>query len=84
MSVHDESGKWQNLGKALAALGDGARGIGIPRGGGIIYYADGFIEAIRYQVHEFSMNGAQLKHHLLLPILIEAHTNNAQEIEGIQ
>lgn len=83
VSVHDENGKWQNLEKALAVVGDGARGFGIPRGGGIIYYGDGFIEAIRYPVHEFSMHGAQLKHHLLLPILIEAHTKNEQQMEGI-
>lgn len=84
VSVHDENDKWQNLQKAVAVLGEGAYGIGIPRGGGVIYYADGFIEAIRYPVHGFSMRGGQLKHHQLLPILIEAHTNNAQEIEGIQ
>lgn len=84
VSVHDEKEGWQSLKSALAVLGDKAHGICIPRGGGIIYYADGFIEPIRYPVHEFAMQGEQLRHHLLLPVSIEeAHTNNTEEDEGI-
>lgn len=84
VSVHDEKEGWQDLKDALNALGDKSHGICIPRGGGIIYYGDGFIEPFRYPVQEFSMQGEQLNHNLLLPVSIEeAHTHNTEEIEGI-
>jgi hypothetical protein len=42
-------------------------GLGIPSGGGLIVHPDGTFEALRRPVDEFSWDGSQIKHSILLP-----------------
>lgn len=67
VDAHDAGSEWWNL-KALVNLaGDGARGIGIPAGGGMIYSPDGTLEPIRKGLPEFSREGGRILEKLLLP-----------------
>jgi peptidase E len=66
IDVHDEEQEWSRLKQVLKMTGD-QRGIGIQAGGGMIYYADGSIEPIRFPAHEFSNASGRLSEHLLFP-----------------
>ena len=55
IGAHEERQGWKSLREAIELLDGEAKGIGIPAGGGLIYYPDQSIEAIRYPLNEFSM-----------------------------
>lgn len=67
VDAHDEGQNWVRLRRALRLLGGAAKGIGIPAGGGLIYYPDGRVEAMRRPLYEFSLEGGAIKDTLLLP-----------------
>lgn len=67
VGAHEEESEWWNLRALINLAGDGARGIGIPAGGGMIYSPDGDLEPIRKTLIEFSREGDELKENLLLP-----------------
>lgn len=67
ISAHEEKQEWKSLTEAIQLLNGAAPGIGIPAGGGLIYYPDQSIEAIRYPLHEFSMRDQVTSHSLLIP-----------------
>ncbi|HEY6349292.1 MAG TPA: Type 1 glutamine amidotransferase-like domain-containing protein [Candidatus Angelobacter sp.] len=67
ISAHDEESDWWDLRALVNLSGDGARGIGIPAGGGMIYSADGSLEPIRKPLTEFQRQNDQLIENLLLP-----------------
>lgn len=70
LSAHDENADWWNLRALVNMAGEGARGIGIPAGGGAIYNPDGTLEPVRKNLVEFCREGEQLKENVLLPELI--------------
>src|SRR6266849_6507055 len=53
VGAHDEGNEWWNLRALVNLAGDGARGVGIPAGGGLIYCPDGTMEPIRKEITEF-------------------------------
>jgi cyanophycinase len=56
ISAHDEKGDWAALKNAVQSTGGSFHGLGLPTGGGAIYYADHSLEPIRYALYEFSYN----------------------------
>lgn len=67
VGAHEEESESWNLRALVHLAGDGARGIGIPAGGGMIYSPDGSLEPIRKALVEFSMEDDQMAETLLLP-----------------
>lgn len=66
VAAHDEAAEWWDL-RALVNLADeGARGIGIPAGGGAIYLPDGSLEPIRKPVVEFCRRSDGITENILL------------------
>jgi cyanophycinase len=68
IGAHEESQEWKSLREAIELLDGTAKGIGISRGGGLIYYPDQSIEAIRYPLNEFSIREGEIISSLLLPM----------------
>ena len=67
IDTHDEGRQWGRLRGALQLLEEAARGVGIPAGGGMIYYPEGRIEAIRRPLHAFSFEGVAIRESSLSP-----------------
>ena len=67
IGAHEERQGWKSLIEAIELLDGSAKGIGIPTGGGLIYYPDQSIEAIRYPLNEVSMREGLIRSSLLLP-----------------
>lgn len=67
VGAHEEESEWWNLRALVNLAGDGARGIGIFAGGGLIYSPDGSLEPIRKTLVEFCREGDKLTENLLLP-----------------
>jgi cyanophycinase len=67
IGAHEERQEWRKLREAIELLDGSANGIGIPTGGGLIYYPDHSIEAIRYPLTELSMREGLIRSNLLLP-----------------
>ena len=61
IDVHAEQHGWEQLRRAIRLLDGTAKAIGIPAGGGGVYYPDGTLEAIRYPLHEFSKETEQAR-----------------------
>lgn len=67
VGAHEEESDWWNLRALVKLAGDGARGVGIPAGGGLVYSPDGSLEPIRKALAEFHMQSDQMTENLLLP-----------------
>jgi peptidase E len=67
IGAHEEKREWQTLKKTVRLLNGATKGIGIHAGGGLVYYPDQSVEAIRYPLSAFSIEGGEIKHDLLLP-----------------
>lgn len=67
VGAHEEKQEWETLKRTLRLLNGAIKGVGIPTGGGLVYYPDQSIEAIRYPLSAFSIEGGEIKHDLLLP-----------------
>jgi cyanophycinase-like exopeptidase len=67
IDVHDEHREWARLSRTVHMLEGEITGLGIPTGGGLIVHPDGTFEALRRPVDEFSWDGSQIKHSILLP-----------------
>lgn len=67
IDAHDEKREWVRLKKAVRLLDGTAKGIGIPTGGGLIYYPNQSIEAIKHPLYEFSIQDGRIKEALLMP-----------------
>jgi peptidase E len=66
--AHEENDEWWNL-RALVNLSQsGVRGVGIPMGGGAIYWPDGTLEPIRRPLTELVKEDDRVSEHLLLPL----------------
>ncbi len=66
VGAHDEHGDWASLRKALGFARGGARGIGIPSGGGIIYHS-GVLEPVSKPALEILVANAQNHERFLFP-----------------
>lgn len=80
IDAHDESRNWTRLKRTIRFLDGTARGIGIPAGGGLIYYPDQSLDAVNHPLYEFSIEDEEMKEALLLPGNEE---NEATEIDGL-
>lgn len=60
VDAHAEGEGWADLRAAVAHRGEGARGIGIPFGAGLVCHPDGGVEAIRHPLPEFTVRGGAL------------------------
>lgn len=67
VDAHAEDSDWAELRSAVTALGGAARGLGIPRGGGVVYHPDGTVEALRHPACEVELRGGVLSASLLMP-----------------
>ncbi len=67
VDAHAEDEEWAALHAVVRARGEGARGMGISRGGGLVYHPDGSVEAVRHPVVEVSVSGDALVESLILP-----------------
>lgn len=67
IDAHDEGRKWEQLRRTIRLLDGATKGIGIPAGGGLIYYPDRRVEAIRHPLLELSAEGGETGDALLLP-----------------
>ena len=65
--AHAEASGWRELEAVVRDRGEGARGIGIPLGGGLVYHADATVEAVRHPLHEVSVRGGELSRAIILP-----------------
>jgi cyanophycinase len=67
ISAHEERDGWRGLRETIQLLNGTAKGIGIPTGGGMMYYPDQSIEAIRRPLYELSMRDGEITYSLLTP-----------------
>ena len=67
VGAHDEGSEWWNLRALVNLAGDGASGVGIPAGGGLVYGPDGSLAPIRKGLTEFRRQGDQMIENVLLP-----------------
>jgi peptidase E len=67
VAAHQENEEWWDLRVLLTLAPDGTQGIGIPLGGGAIYWPDGTLEPLRRPLTELIKEGEQVKEHLLMP-----------------
>lgn len=68
IDAHDEQQNWARLEKAIRLLDGAAQGIGIPTGGGLIYYPNQIIEAIKHPLYQFTIEGGMSKNRLIMPV----------------
>lgn len=67
VGAHDEENEWWDL-RALVNLSQSdVRGIGIPAGGGAVYWPDGTLEPIRRPLTEFMKEGDQIIEQMIVP-----------------
>ena len=66
ISVHEDE-DWAALREAVRLSGGTTLGVGIPRGGGIIYYPEHVMEPIRHAVHEIFLNDEEMSEAILMP-----------------
>jgi hypothetical protein len=82
VDVHDEEARWKNLERAVSASGPGVKGIGIPRGGGMVFHSDdNSIEPIRRPLREFSVVGETVTERLLFPAATSRGDSNQPRAE---
>lgn len=66
IDVHADD-DWLNLSKRIKLEENQLNGYGIPYGGGLIYYPDRSLEAIRFQCHEISNVDNNIDRSIILP-----------------
>jgi len=67
ISAHDEKMEWHGLKTSVQLRGGRFVGIGLPTGGGAVYYPDQSLVPVQHPLHEFSVKDEGLRHTLLLP-----------------
>lgn len=68
LAAHDEDREWSSLTAVVLMLDGSVKGLGISKGGGVVFHPDRSIEAIRRPVHEFSTTAGKLGESLILPV----------------
>ncbi len=72
VDAHAEATDWEDLRRVLAGRGEGARGVGIPRGGGLVLHPDRTVEAVRHPLYEMEARDGGVTCSLVLPAASEA------------
>jgi peptidase E len=67
VSVHDEKSGWESLQRVVLARGEGARGVGIPSGGGLVLHPQGVLEAVRHPACEMVVEEGRIVSSVVLP-----------------
>lgn len=67
VDAHAEDDDWAALRAVVRARGNGAQGIGLPIGGGLVYHPDHSLEAVRHTAYEISMVDGELVTAMILP-----------------
>ncbi len=67
VDAHAEDEEWAALQAVVHARGEGAWGIGIPRGAGVVYHPDRTIEAVRHALHEVTVVDGKPVTAMILP-----------------
>ncbi len=67
VSVHDEDRRWARLKRLVSGVGGYARGLGIPRGGGVLCHVDHTLEPLGAPTVEVTGEGKSFKERLLVP-----------------
>lgn len=67
IDAHDEGRAWGRLRRAVRLLGGSVQGIGIPTGGGLIYYPDRRVEAVRRHLRVLSAEGGEIAECVVAP-----------------
>ncbi len=67
VGAHEEQEEWWNLKLLITSSQVDARGIGIPMGGGAIYFPDGELEPIRKPLTEFLKEDGEFRESMLMP-----------------
>lgn len=78
VDCHDEDQSWTRLKRIVKEAETPVRGMGIPKGGGLVYHPDHTLEPIRQSLVEFSLEGEEVVQNLLLP----PHSGQGEESEG--
>jgi cyanophycinase len=68
VGAHEENEEWWDLRALVNLAQSGARGVGIPMGGGAIYWPDATLEPIRRPLTELVKEGDQIGERLLMPL----------------
>jgi len=68
VGAHEEVDEWFDLRMVVNLSQPGVRGIGMPMGGGAIYWPDGTLEPVRRPLIEFVKSDDRLNEGLLLPV----------------
>jgi hypothetical protein len=68
VGAHDEGNDWFDLRVLVNLAQSDARGIGLPAGGGAVYYADGTLEPLRKPLIEIVKEGAKITENLMGPL----------------
>jgi peptidase E len=67
IGAHEEQDEWWNLKLLVNSSPAGARGIGIPFGGGAIYHPEGSLEPVRKPLIELLKTEDQVRESMLVP-----------------
>lgn len=67
VDAHAEDEDWAALRTVVHARGEGARGMGIPSGAGLVCHPNGSVEAVRHPVVEVSVAAGKLVRAMVLP-----------------
>jgi cyanophycinase len=68
VGAHDEGNDWFDLRVLVNLAQSDARGIGLPAGGGAVYYADGTLEPLRKPLIEIVKEDAKITENLMAPL----------------
>ncbi|UAA37164.1 Type 1 glutamine amidotransferase-like domain-containing protein [Paraneptunicella aestuarii] len=72
IDVHDEKQRWRNLKDTVSLNGKGNvpefQGYGIPSGGGLFYFPDGTVQAIRHDLVRLSVVDGELEYEQVQPL----------------
>jgi len=67
IGAHDEGNDWFDLRALVNLAQSGARAIGLPAGGGAVYYSDGTLEPLRKPLIEIVKENSQITENILAP-----------------
>jgi len=68
VGAHDEGNDWFDLRVLVNLAQSDARGVGLPAGGGAVYYADGTLEPLRKPLIEILKEDSKLTENLMAPL----------------
>jgi hypothetical protein len=82
IDVHDDETRWKNLERTLSAGPPTVKGIGIPRGGGVVFRSeDNSIQPIRRPLHELSFADDTITDRLLFPAATSRDASNLHQAD---